>query len=157
MSSEGINCIGECSESEGLVLLPDDEYKWRATQIGTSLPFVCQSWCKAGYKWYSKAKRCLKIVDASKPGNSAKYVTQNRRMEPSKNIMNFRTFAGASLECGRDNGVLAPMYDCQDVENLAVEIRRENFDTSQSYYVGNIYTLKKLGSRSSLQKNIVTR
>ena len=41
-----------CTEDYGIVARPDAGMQWNAADKSTSLPYICLSKCRRGYKWY---------------------------------------------------------------------------------------------------------
>ena len=66
-----------------------------------------------------------------------------------------RTFAQASIECGKDNGVIAPMYSCEELKWLRFELYRELFFVNTTFFIGNIFSKESLGSRSRFHDELI--
>lgn len=64
---QGYGCTDDlCTGQEGLVVMSDNDFTWRAEDLATELPYVCMSKCMHGYKWFQSTNKCIKVVKDAK-------------------------------------------------------------------------------------------
>ncbi len=48
--------------AEGLVLMTQASYEWKAVEFPEPLPYICTYKCQQGYIWYKSLQLCVKVV-----------------------------------------------------------------------------------------------
>lgn len=126
----------ECSNSFGLVFDLDAKM-WDGIDISQKMPYICQSSCPAGFKWYPKIQKCLLIA----------------------NTPNLKTKSAAMLDCAKRSSVLFSIDSCDDLPRFSEDIMSTMINdrtASTEFWIG-YYSVDKLsynGRRANTVRGI---
>ena len=112
---ENTGCIDPslCTDNYGLTV-ESTTFQWVAEDKAKLKPYICQSKCKLGYKWYSNVQKCLKVTDLS-------------------HAVSFDT---ASYKCAKDHARLTKFESCTDLPALSKDIWKVNHSPLDQFWVG---------------------
>ncbi|TRY78182.1 hypothetical protein TCAL_06225 [Tigriopus californicus] len=113
-----------CTHLNALLMQRDEDYSWRAADLGEQFGYVCLSKCSKGYTWYSKVQKCLKVVS---------YGAQNEKK---------RNLPQSLVQCGKDQGSLVALRSCQEMEMLNQQLADFFYPVDQVFQIGVFGFLK---------------
>ena len=128
-----------CTDNYGLTLNAKNRFKWTAVDKSSEYPYICQSQCGVGYKWFPRVKKCLKLYD----------------------FVNTATLLSAQFSCAADNARLVDLKQCKDFVHLAEDIWEVTKSTTEfwlGYFVGGLdnYNAKRISSSERLSKHSIS-
>ncbi len=110
---ENTGCIQNiCTDNYALSINTKKENKWQADDKSKIKPYICQSKCRVGFKWYSESKKCLQVVDIA------------------------TAFSTATYNCAHQNSRLANLNHCEEFTSLANDVWKISKSQSKEYWLG---------------------
>ena len=103
-----------CTDNYGLSLNVPKRWQWEAADKSKSKPYICESKCKVGYRWYSYVKKCLKVVD----------------------VLSGKSRGDAMLACAADKARLVSLTSCEDFVNLGKDVWYQFQSAGDQFWIG---------------------
>ncbi len=104
----------QCTDNYRLTLQAGKNFAWQAADKNIEKPYICESKCQAGFLWYKRVKKCLKVV--GKKSQS--------------------TISKALFQCSNMNARLLSFETCDQAENLPLDLKFMITQTSDLFWIG---------------------
>ena len=110
---ENEGCVQNiCTSNYKLTIQAQKNFQWKAVDGSQEKPYICESFCKAGYLWFKEIKKCLKIV-------------------------NKHTNIGQSLlQCSKEKNKLLSFSSCDQIENLPGDFKKIIGESPEKFWIG---------------------
>ena len=103
-----------CTDNYALTVNAEKRYTWIAADKSIAKPYICQSRCDIGYKWFPNVKKCLKLYDS----------------------INSATLLSAELTCATDNARIVDLRQCKEFNLLAADIWKITKSSFTEFWLG---------------------
>ena len=106
---------GLCTNNYALTIDKSKNYAWIASDKGSRHPYICESKCLGGYKWFPKVNKCIKKID----------VDEGER------------FSDALFACSSINARLLDLRNCDQIDMLEYDLYKMNKAPPEGeYWIG---------------------
>ena len=128
-----------CTDNYGLTV-ESSKFQWVAEDKSKMKPYICQSKCRLGYKWYPNLKKCLKMKSL---GDAVSFIT-------------------ATYNCAKDHARLTYFESCDDLPALSKDIWRVNHSPMDQFWVGMLgggldsYTARRISRNQRTELKTVS-
>ena len=110
---ENTGCLQSiCTDNYALSLNTKKGNQWQADDKSKLKPYICQSKCRVGFKWFSEVKKCLQVIDDAVP------------------------FSTAAYNCAIQNSRLANFLQCEEFVSMTNDIWKINQSLAIEYWLG---------------------